>query len=298
MTDSMTPALELDGIEFSYVPEKTVLQDVDLSIETQEFVTIIGQNGSGKSTLVKNIVGLLDPDEGTVTIYDEEGTAYTTTDHPMNVLARNVGFVFQNPDDQIFHTSVYKELKYGLENIGVPESERQERIENVLKAVDLSPDGSQNPFNLGKGQRQRLAIASVLAMEPQIIIVDEPTTGQDRKESKRIMEILQEYNEQGHTIISITHDIALAAEYTDRVIVIKDGAVIADGPPKRVFLDEKNLEETNIRPPQITQLGAALNKQLETDILKEMWLTTDDAFEDTFEALSDEVVRKSGQEYQ
>ncbi|QLG60357.1 energy-coupling factor ABC transporter ATP-binding protein [Halorarum salinum] len=302
MTESRTgkhPALVVDGVEFGYVSDTTVLHDVDLSIDSGEFVTIIGQNGSGKSTLVKNVVGLLKPDQGSVTIYDDDGTPYETTEQPMNVLARYVGFVFQNPDDQIFHTSVQKELTYGLKNIGVPEAERQERIESVLDAVGLSTDGSQNPFNLGKGQRQRLAIAAVLVMRPQTIIVDEPTTGQDRKESKRIMEILQEYNDEGHTIIAITHDIALAAEYTDRVVAIRDGDVIADGPPERVFLDEQNLKETNIRPPQITQLGAALNDRLDADILEEMWLTTDDAFEDTIDALSEgEAVTKSSRKHQ
>ena len=291
------PALELDSVGFGYVPETRVLQEVDISIDAGEFVTIIGQNGSGKSTLVKNIVGLLDPDSGAVTVYDEDQTAYKTTEHPMNVLARNVGFVFQNPDDQIFHTSVYKELEYGLKNIGVPESERAERIDSVLESVGLSPDGNQNPFTLGKGQRQRLAIASVLAMQPQIIIVDEPTTGQDRTESKRIMEILRRYNKDGHTIIVITHDIALAAEYTDRIIALKDGEIIADGPPERVFLEAENLEETNIRPPQITQLGAALNAELDAEILEEMWLTIDDAYHDVFAALSaDEAAPQSKRE--
>lgn len=301
MTDDGTadsPAIDVDHVEFGYVPETTVLHDVDLTIDSGEFVTIIGQNGSGKSTLVKNVIGLLEPDRGTVTVYDD-GAGYVTTENPMNVLARHVGFVFQNPDDQIFHTSVEKELAYGMKNIGVPKAEFGERIEEVLDAVGLDVDGSKNPFTLGKGQRQRLAIAAVLVMSPQTIIVDEPTTGQDRKESKQIMEILQRYNDRGHTIVAITHDIALAAEYTDRVIALKDGNVIADGPPERVFLDEQNLEETNIRPPQITQLGAALNDRLDTEVLQEMWLTTDDAFEDVYDALTDgETIPQSKREQQ
>lgn len=302
MTDDRTadsPAIDVDHVEFGYVPETTVLHDVDLTIDSGEFVTIIGQNGSGKSTLVKNVIGLLEPDRGTVTVYDDDGAGYVTTENPMNVLARHVGFVFQNPDDQIFHTSVEKELMYGMKNIGVPKAECGERIEEVLDAVGLDVDGSKNPFTLGKGQRQRLAIAAVLVMSPQTIIVDEPTTGQDRKESMQIMEILQRYNDWGHTIVAITHDIALAAEYTDRVIALKDGNVIADGPPERVFLDEQNLEETNIRPPQITQLGAALNNRLDTEVLQEMWLTTDDAFEDMYDALTDgETVPQSKREQQ
>lgn len=274
-------ALQLSDIEFSYTEEAVVLKGIDLDVEAGEFLTIIGQNGSGKSTLVKQFNGLLTPDRGSVTVHGPDGTPYATTDEPLKRIAQYIGYVFQNPDDQIFHTSVYEEIAYGLKNIGVPKEEIPTRIETVLGQVGLDTDGGQNPFNLGKGQRQRLAIASVLAMEPQIICVDEPTTGQDRTESQRIMEILQEYNERGHTVVVITHDIALAAEYTDRVIVVNDGTIAADGPPKEIFLKRDHLEKTNIRPPQITQLGIALKERTDRqDLLDEMWLTVQDAFED------------------
>lgn len=274
-------ALQLSNIEFSYTEEAVVLKGIDLDVEDGEFITIIGQNGSGKSTLVKNFNGLLTPDRGSVTVYGPDGAPYATADEPLKRIAQYIGYVFQNPDDQIFHTSVYEEIAYGLKNIGVPQEDIPARIETVLGQIGLDTDGGQNPFNLGKGQRQRLAIASVLAMEPQIICVDEPTTGQDRTESQRIMEILQEYNERGHTVVVITHDIALAAEYTDRVIVVNDGKIAADGPPKDVFLKRDNLEKTNIRPPQITQLAIALKGRTDHQrLLDEMWLTVEDAFED------------------
>lgn len=274
-------ALKLSDIEFSYTDEALVLKGIDLDIDAGEFITIIGQNGSGKSTLVKQFNGLLKPDEGSVTVHGPDGTPYVTEDEPLKRLSQYIGYVFQNPDDQIFHTSVYEEVAYGLKNIGVPKEEIPTRIERVLDQVGLDTDGEQNPFNLGKGQRQRLAIASVLAMEPQIICVDEPTTGQDRTESQRIMEILKEYNERGHTVVAITHDIALAAEYTDRVIVVNEGTIAADGPPEQIFLEKDNLEKTNIRPPQITQLGIALRDRTSYEgFLDEMWLTVQDAFED------------------
>lgn len=278
--DTRSRALQFDGVEFSYVAGTRVLHGIDLTVDAGEFVTIIGQNGSGKSTLVKHINGLLTPNAGTVEVFDRDETNYPTNEHPMNVLARIVGYVFQNPDDQIFHTTVNEEIAYGLKNIGVPKSERADRIATVLDRVGLPVDGSENPFSFSRGQRQRLAIASVLAMGPQLICVDEPTTGQDRFEGVRIMEILRDYNERGHTIVVITHDIALAAAYTDRVIAIKDGRIIADGPPERVFLDAENLEQTNIRPPQITQLGLALADEAPSGVLEEMWLTTNDALAD------------------
>lgn len=282
MTDEEShPALRLSDVEFGYTEETNVLNGIDLDIDAGEFVTIIGQNGSGKSTLVKHFNGLLTPDSGTAKVYAQDGTAYSTADESLKVLARFVGYVFQNPDDQIFHTSVYEEIEYGLKNIDVPVEDRPDRIETVLEQVGLNTDGRQNPFDLGKGQRQRLAIASVLAMESQIICVDEPTTGQDRSESQRIMEILREYNKRGHTVIAITHDIALAAAYTDRVIVVNDGNIAADGTPAEVFLEKKHLEETNIRPPQITQLAMALKERHDyEDILQGMWLTVQEAFED------------------
>ncbi|WP_136602771.1 energy-coupling factor ABC transporter ATP-binding protein [Salinigranum halophilum] len=281
MTGGRQRALQLSNVEFSYTEDALVLNGIDLDIEAGEFITIIGQNGSGKSTLVKQFNGLLTPDQGSVTVHGPDGTPYATSDEPLKRLAQYVGYVFQNPDDQIFHTSVYEEIAYGLKNIGVPEEDVPARIETVLDQVGLDTDGGQNPFNLGKGQRQRLAIASVLAMEPQIICVDEPTTGQDRTESQRILEILQQYNERGHTVVVITHDIALAAAYTDRVIVVNDGTIAADGPPKEVFRKREHLEQTNIRPPQITQLGIALKERTDHHgLLDELWLTVQDAIDD------------------
>lgn len=279
------PAIELRDVEFGYVSDTTVLRGVDLSIESGEFITIIGQNGSGKSTLVKQFNGLLTPDEGEVVVSDPDGGTYDTSEEAMNVLAQFIGYVFQNPDDQIFHTSVHEEISYGLKNIDVPESEHDERIAEVLEEVQLDVGGDANPFSFSKGQRQRLAIASVLAMRPNVICVDEPTTGQDRTEATRIMDILKSYNERGHTVVAITHDIALAAAYTDRVIVVKDGRIIADGPPERVFLDEINLEETNVRPPQITQLGIQLSENAPPGVLDDMWLTVDDAYDDVVKYL-------------
>lgn len=270
--------MEFDDVRFAYTKDTPVLKGIDLTIDRGEFVTIIGQNGSGKSTTVKHLNGLLEPDGGAVRVYDEEGTAYNTREHPMRTLAGLVGYVFQNPDDQIFHTSVYQEIAYGLSNIGVPETEHAERIGTVLEAVNLGGRANGNPFNMGRGERQRLAIASILAMRPGVICVDEPTTGQDRQEAASIMEILQSYNDDGHTVITITHDIALAAQYTDRVVVLSDGRVIADGSPAEVFRDEAHLKQTNVRPPQITQLYSALAARglAPGD---DLWLTVEDAYD-------------------
>lgn len=285
MTEAPT-ALDIANVEFSYIEGTPVLKGIDLGFDRGEFVTIIGQNGSGKSTLVKQFNGLLEPDSGSVTVYDADGDGYETSHHSMKTLSEHVGYVFQNPDDQIFHTTIRKEIEYGLENIGIPDEDRAQRIDSVLGAVDLGGRKDENPFSLGIGERQRLAIAGVLAMEPDVICVDEPTTGQDHTEARRIMEILQEYNESGHTVVAVTHDMGLAAEYTDRVIVVKDGQILDDGPPEEVFLREEHLKETNIRPPQITQVGNELQLDAPEDVLDEMWLTVEDAYEDISQLLT------------
>lgn len=270
------PAIEFDDVRFAYVEDEPILKGIDVTIDSGEFVTVIGQNGSGKSTMVKHLNGLLEPDTGAVRVYDGQ-TGFDTAEHPMRTLAGMVGYVFQNPDDQIFHTLVYDEIAYGLENIAVPEDDRLDRVKSALEDVNLEDRLGDNPFSMGKGERQRLAIAGVLAMRPGVICVDEPTTGQDRREATEIMEILQSYNDNGHTVIAITHNIALAAQYTDRVLVVSDGQIIADGPPGEVFRDEENLEKTNIRPPQITQLHERLSSR-GIDTGQNLWLTVDDAY--------------------
>lgn len=281
--------IDIQEIEFSYIKGTPVLRNIDLTFSRGEFVTIIGQNGSGKSTLMKHLNGLLEPDVGSVMIYGEDGTAYDTRTEPMRLLAAHIGYVFQNPDDQIFHTKIRDEIAYGLKNIGVPEEERSARIESVLDDVDLEGRERGNPFSLGIGERQRLAIAAILAMEPSVICVDEPTTGQDRAEARKIMEILKKYNNRGHTVIVVTHDMGLTAEYTDRVIVVKDGRIIEDGAPEEVFLREEHLKETNIRPPQITQVGNELQESAPDSVLESMWLTVDDAYKDLEAYLTDGV---------
>ena len=280
MTEAATPAVRVDGVEFSYVPGTPVLREIDLRIDRGEFVTVIGQNGSGKSTLIKHFNGLLAPDRGTVEIFDTGGSGHDTRKHSIRTLSRLVGHVFQNPDDQLFHTSINDDLWYGLENLGVPTEEGDARIERVLEQVELAGRRYANQFQLGKGERQRLALAGVLVMEPPILCVDEPTTGQDPTEARRIMDILEEYNERGNTVVVVTHDMALAATYTDRLIALKDGDVLADGPPEEVFLEQAALAETNIRPPQITRLWDALRERLSREDLERVWLTVDDAYND------------------
>jgi energy-coupling factor transport system ATP-binding protein len=174
-------------------------------------------------------------------------------------LARIVGFFFKNPDHQIFNDTVFKEVAFGPINLGLTNEDVTERVNEALEAVGLLPLSGADPHNLSKGQRQRVALASVLAMKTEIIVLDEPTTGQDYKESLQIMDLVKTLNNQGHTILFITHDMGLVAQYARRVIVLCQGKVILDGPVRNVFTQVDVLKKTYLNPPQITELALALN---------------------------------------
>ncbi|HEC22018.1 MAG TPA: ATP-binding cassette domain-containing protein [Chloroflexi bacterium] len=215
-------------------------------------MALIGQNGSGKTTLSKCLNGLLKPTEGSI-IVDGLDTRHTS----ITSMAKRVGYVFQNPDHQLFNSSVWSEVAYGPRNIQLPPEEIKERVQEALDVVRMpSRYYEEHPFFLPKGLRQRVAIASILALRPKAIIVDEPTTGQDIKQSREIMEFLVDLHEQqGHIIIIITHDMPIVARYARRVVAMGQGHILADGPTAEVFAQPEALAKTFVEPPQITQLA-------------------------------------------
>jgi energy-coupling factor transport system ATP-binding protein len=256
------PAIRAEHVSFSYTGDRKVLDDVSLVIPRGQCVAFVGPNGSGKTTLVRHFNGSLRPARrdavSRIGVYDVAGRRHDTRRTPLHVLARIVGHVFQNPDRQTFMDTVRAELAFGLANIGVPPAEAAGRMARALDLVQLAGLEARNPFRLSRGQRQRVALAAVLVMEPDIIVVDEPTTGQDRRESRNILEILKEYNRRGRTVLIVTHDMALVAEYSDRVIVMRDGRPVADGHPRAVFEEAEALRTSNITAPQVTELGLRL----------------------------------------
>jgi energy-coupling factor transporter ATP-binding protein EcfA2 len=261
-TDGQSAAIRVERVSFSYTRERRALDEVSLLIRRGELVAFIGRNGSGKTTLVKHFNGSLRPARrdpvSRVLVYDAGGRAYDTRATPMHILARIVGYVFQNPDRQTFMDTVWAELSFGLRNIGLPPDEAAIRIDQMLSRVALKGTESRNPFRLSRGQRQRVALAAILVMEPDILIVDEPTTGQDRREARHILDILKDYQRSGRTVLVVTHDMALVAEYADRVIVMRDGRPVADGPPQAVFANSDLLRTSNITAPQVTELSLRL----------------------------------------
>jgi len=247
-----SPAVLVEGLEHDYGNIKAI-RGVNLRIERGEFVALVGQNGAGKTTLVKHFNNLLKPTQGKVYI-DETDTAGQT----IGSLSRRVGYVFQNPDHQIFCSSVREEVGYGLRHLGLSEAEAEERVQAVLEFVSLQEVADRHPFTLGKGERQRLAVASVLAMHPNILVIDEPTTGQDWIGAEHMMGLVKSLHNSGHTIIMITHDMRIVAEYAERVVVMHKGRIVADGTPSEVFSKEDVLRAAHLTPPQISQLATEL----------------------------------------
>jgi len=261
----MSTLIEVSHLDYVYPDGTPAVFDVNLTIDKSEFIAFIGQNGSGKTTLSKCLNGLLKPTSGSVIV---EGID-TRSRGVIKQLVTKVGYVFQNPDHQLFNDSVEKEIAYGPRNIGLPEAEVMARVREAAAVAGVGPDHfATHPFFLTKGLRQRVAIASILALKPHTIVVDEPTTGQDMPQSIEVMNFLQRlWKEEGHTIIIITHEMSIVARYAQRVVVLGQGRVLLDRATREAFAQPDVLKQTFVEPPQITRLGQVLNPHLPRDVL-------------------------------
>ncbi|MFQ3620088.1 MAG: ATP-binding cassette domain-containing protein [Spirochaetales bacterium] len=250
------PLIEVTGLVFDYPDGTRALNGIDLKIYPKEFIAFIGQNGSGKTTLSKCLNGILKPTEGKVSI----GAIDTREKGMTKKIVTKVGYVFQNPDHQLFNNTVYKEIAYGPRNIGLSHEDVDIRVREAARVCGVEEKLFQeHPFFLTKGLRQRVAIASILSLRPEVIIVDEPTTGQDRRQSIEVMNFLKTLRDQeGHTIIIITHEMPIVAEYAERCICLGQGRILKDGTTREVFAEPELLSKTFVKPPQITRLAQAL----------------------------------------
>ncbi len=246
----------VEDVAYEYPPPRSVraLKGVSVSIPAGEFAAIVGQNGSGKTSLARCVSGYLRPTRGRVLV----GGRDVRHLHP-SVRARHVGYVFQNPDHQLFKESVWDDVAFGLRNLGVGSERLHGRVEEVLRRLELWDQRERHPFQLSKGDRQRLAIAGIIVMEPAVLIVDEPTTGQDPAKSREIMDLLAHLNaDRGTTVLVITHVMELVAEYARAVIVMHDGSVLLHGPAREIFAQPEILATTSVSPPPVARLGLAL----------------------------------------
>jgi len=251
--DGAEVLVRVAGLRHAYAPDRAALDGVSLEIRRGDFVALIGRNGSGKTTLAKCLNGLLVPQRGRV---DVRGRALR--DLTLAEVAADVGYVFQNPDQQIFAASAYDEVAFAPRNAGLAEDEVARRVQRVLAAVGLDDCGPGDPFLLGKGERQRLAVASLLALEPALLILDEPTTGLDYAEQRRMMHRLAALHAGGLTLVIITHTPWVVAEYAQRGVVLSEGRVVFDGPLRALLAEEALLASARFRLPDCTRIGRAL----------------------------------------
>ena len=250
---SGAPSLAAHGLTFSYPGCAPAVGSVDLEIRPGELVAILGQNGSGKSTLAKLLAGLLTPGKGSVFSGGRNLASLGRAE-----AGHLVGFVFQNPDHQIFAETVGAEVAFGPRLQGLPAREVEARVEESLAAVGLLEQRDVDPFLLSKGGRQRVAVASVLATRPETLILDEPTTGLDAVEIREMMGLVERLNRQGHTVVVVTHAMWVAADYARRLVVMAGGRVIADGAPERIFHEDETLRRAALRPPAAALLSRRL----------------------------------------
>ena len=252
--------IRFDNVTYAYPAEENAVvavREVSLTIEDGTFVCICGENGSGKSTLAKLMNGLLQPTAGVVTV-DGKTTA-TEEETELFAIRQKVGMVFQNPDNQMVASIIEDEIAFGPENLGVPREEIGERITYALEAVGMSEHRKHTPYKLSGGQKQRIAIAAVLAMRPEVLVLDESTAMLDPKGRREVMEVIRELNEQGITIVLITHYMEETVR-ADRVIVMSEGAVVMDGTPTEVFGDRDAVRRYHLELPISDYLAEKLRE--------------------------------------
>jgi cobalt transport protein ATP-binding subunit len=247
-------ALQTTGLWFRYQEDSPVLRGIDLQVPRGQFLALVGANGSGKTTLVKHFNGLLRPWQGQVFVYGQE-----TAGRSVGELARQVGFLFQHPEQQIFSASVRQEVAFGPHNLGVAPAEVDRRVEAALARFDLSAIANRPPAILSYGVRRQVTLASLAAMDPPILVLDEPTVGLDARGVGETVAWLQELHAAGRTILLVTHDMGLVVEHAERAIVLSEGGIVADGTPADLFGQPELLARASLGLPPVMALAQALS---------------------------------------
>ncbi|MEM0087347.1 MAG: ABC transporter ATP-binding protein [Thermofilum sp.] len=259
-------AIKVEDVYYTYPGGVEALRGVSLEVRKGEILAIMGENGAGKTTLIKHFNGILKPTRGRVLV---EGMDTRTAS--VAQISRVVGLVFQNPDHQLFTESVYDEVAFALRNFKFPEEVVEQRVKWALNLLNLWEYRDRSPFSLSVGERKRLTIASVLAYDPEIIVLDEPTAGQDYLQKEKISELLHQLRLMGKTIVMVTHDVEFVTEHVDRVVLMARGRVIAEGPPKAILGKQTVLREARLLPPQMVRIYAVLKKHGIMDGSEVLW---------------------------
>jgi cobalt transport protein ATP-binding subunit len=251
---NMSPIIRVEDVSYAYPSGVQALNGVSLTIHKGEFVAIMGENGAGKTTLVKHFNGLLRPQEGRIMVDGVDVSQVSVAS-----LARKVGLVFQNPDDQLFSENVESEISFALNNFGFEKGVVEKRVNWALNLLNLEQYRKSSPFILSGGERKRVALASVLAWDPEIVVLDEPTIGQDYSQKERLRHFLMQLRTQGKTTIIVTHDVEFVAECKPRIVLMADGDIIADGSTKEIMTDAEAMERASVSPPEITKIFSRLS---------------------------------------
>jgi energy-coupling factor transport system ATP-binding protein len=248
-------AVHVRGLVHRYPNGLEALHGVDLEIPPGQSVAVVGQNGSGKTTLVKHLNGLLVATAGEVRV-----SATSVADVPVHRMAGTVGFVFQNPDDQLFSRSVERELHFGPRNLRLPKADADRLVDAALEAIGLAGDRAANPYDLNVSARKLIALGSVLATDPPILVLDEPTTGQDAPGIARVGAIVDALHAAGRTVVAITHDMEFAARHFERIVVMRQGQIVADGDPDATLAAScaDLLATTGLTPPPAARIAGLL----------------------------------------
>ena len=276
------PSISIRNVSYIYnkgLPfEKRALDDVSLDIGEGEFIALVGHTGSGKSTLVQHLNGLMEPTEGEI-LYD--GVNYREKGNSIAVLRQKVGLVFQYPEYQLFEETIAKDIAYGPKNLGLSDEEVEDRVRRAMEKVGLDYDqkGEQSPFALSGGQKRRVAIAGILAMEPEVLVLDEPTAGLDPRGSREILEEIRGiFESTGTTIVLVSHSMEEVARLASRMIVMDRGRVSMDGTPREIFAREKELRAIGLGVPQVRRTMTDLAEK--GIAIKEDCITVDEAFDE------------------
>ena len=248
-------AILAKNVEYTYSSGTLALKDINLSIMKGELVAIMGKNGAGKTTLIRTFNGLIKPSKGNIIINGKETNSKTIAQ-----LSKNVAIKFQNPMHQLFSNTIEDEIKFSLKNLALDEEEIQSRTNTILKTFNIEKYRKRSPFNLSGGETKKLAIATIFCRNPNILVFDEPTLGQDAREIAFFTNLIKGEMEKGKTIVIVTHNIEFAMQYVPRTILMADGRIIADGPTKSVLNKEFLAEKTSLILPQITQFNRAMQE--------------------------------------
>ena len=247
----MKSLIEIQNISYCYSQNSPAIHKINLSIQSGEKIALVGSNGAGKSTLLLTLNGMLEPEKGHISF---QGTPISYDRRALRIIRQKIGFVFQDPDVQIVAPTVWQDVAFGPTNLDYPEDKIREVVQEALRKVGLEGFDKRPPYHLSGGEKKRVAIAGVLAMDPEVLILDEPTSMLDPAGSEDIMDLLDELNHQGKTIIISTHDVELAYPWADRIILMENGGIIASGTPENAFSDKELVKRARLKTPILLEL--------------------------------------------